>query len=196
MCEFLLKCFCCCCSGPHIRNGNASMECDNTANREGERVRDLSKASAIINHFGPFVCLEQMSIEQSAQFCLVCVCGEEYIFFLERPFSDAISTISSSHFILFHLPGPDFEKVLAPLYYYSNKSMYCNEWARGSSAWVSVKLYIWYKWMFNGFVHSFYARQVICNGNLALMHEFAEFMFSGCLIVRRVREDPTPTTRQ
>lgn len=46
------------------------------------------------------------------------------------------------------------------------------------------------------FVHSFYARQVICNGNLALMHEFAEFMFSGCLIVRRVREDPTPTTRQ
>lgn len=80
-----------------------------------ERVQDLSKASAIINHFGPFVCLEQMSIEQSAQFCLVCVCDEEHIFFLERPFSDAISTISSSHFILFHLPGPDFEKVLAPL---------------------------------------------------------------------------------
>lgn len=86
MCEFLLKCFCCCCSGPHIRNGNASMECDNTANREGERVRDLSKASAIINHFGPFVCLEQMSIEQSAQFCLVCVRGEEHIFLWRGPF--------------------------------------------------------------------------------------------------------------
>lgn len=96
MCEFLLKCFCCCCSGPHIRNGNASMECDNTANREGERVRDLSKASAIINHFGPFVCLEQMSIEQSAQFCLVCVCGEEYIFF----FGEALFRCHINHIII------------------------------------------------------------------------------------------------